>query len=90
MDLFGLMNTSSLNGKYYVFIIVDDFSRFTWTLFLAHKRYAFGSFSHFYKRVEKYFRHSIIKIRSDHGGEFENKNFDKFCIKHDIKHSFSA
>jgi len=33
---------------------------------------------------------TIIKIRSNHGGEFENKNFIEFCLDHDIIHTFSA
>ena len=33
---------------------------------------------------------SIITIRSDHGGEFENDLFDKFCEKYGINHNFSA
>ena len=37
---------------------------------------------------EKGCRISIIK--SDHGGEFQNERFDKFCEKHGIKHNFSA
>ena len=28
---------TSLSGKYYVFVIVDDYSRCTWVLFLANK-----------------------------------------------------
>jgi len=34
MDLFGLSRTISLGGNYYALVIVDDFSRFTWILFL--------------------------------------------------------
>jgi len=29
-------------------------------------------------------------IRSDHGGEFQNAKFERFCEKHGISHSFSA
>jgi len=32
----------------------------------------------------------ISTIKSDHGGEFQNERFDKFCEKHGIKHNFSA
>jgi transposase InsO family protein len=32
----------------------------------------------------------IACIRSDHGGEFENHDFEKFCDKHGIEHNFSA
>jgi len=34
MDLFGPSRTMSLGGNYYALVVVDDFSRFTWTLFL--------------------------------------------------------
>jgi len=62
MNLFGPMSTSSLNEKYYVFMIVDDFSRFTWILFLSHKNEAFDHFTHLCNKVEKEFGFSIIKI----------------------------
>ena len=31
----------------------------------------------------------ILKVRSDHGGEFENEPFESFCEKHGIIHEFS-
>nr|GEY54927.1 retrovirus-related Pol polyprotein from transposon TNT 1-94 [Tanacetum cinerariifolium] len=30
MDLYGLMHAESVNGKKYILVIVDDYSRFTW------------------------------------------------------------
>nr|GEX30085.1 hypothetical protein [Tanacetum cinerariifolium] len=37
MDLCGPMRVASINGKKYILVIVDDYSRYTWTLFLhAH------------------------------------------------------
>ena len=32
----------------------------------------------------------IVKIRSDHGKEFENARFELFCKKNGIKREFSA
>ena len=32
----------------------------------------------------------IVKIRSDHGKEFENVRFESFCEKNGIKSEFSA
>jgi len=32
----------------------------------------------------------ILKVRSDHGGEFENESFEAFCEKHRIIHEFSS
>nr|GEW83219.1 hypothetical protein [Tanacetum cinerariifolium] len=37
MDLCGPMRVTSINGKKYILVIVDDFSRYTWTLFLRSK-----------------------------------------------------
>nr|GEW13872.1 hypothetical protein [Tanacetum cinerariifolium] len=37
MDLCGPMRVASINGKIYVLVIVDDYSRYTWTYFLRSK-----------------------------------------------------
>ena len=37
----GLAQTQSLDGKLYVLIMIDDYSRFTWSLFLHTKNEAF-------------------------------------------------
>ncbi|GJV42582.1 retrovirus-related pol polyprotein from transposon TNT 1-94 [Tanacetum coccineum] len=35
MDLYGPMRVESINGKKYILVIVDDYSRFTWDKFLT-------------------------------------------------------
>ncbi|GJT15482.1 retrovirus-related pol polyprotein from transposon TNT 1-94 [Tanacetum coccineum] len=37
MDLCGPMRIASINGKRYVLVIVDDYSRYTWVVFLRSK-----------------------------------------------------
>nr|GFB10343.1 Gag-Pol polyprotein [Tanacetum cinerariifolium] len=37
MDLCGPMRIASINGKRYILVIVDDYSRYTWVLFLRSK-----------------------------------------------------
>ncbi|GJT93107.1 retrovirus-related pol polyprotein from transposon TNT 1-94 [Tanacetum coccineum] len=37
MDLCGPMRVASINGKKYILVVVDDYSRYTWTLFLRSK-----------------------------------------------------
>jgi hypothetical protein len=37
MDLVGLAHVCSAGGKWYVLVIVDDYSRCAWVLFLADK-----------------------------------------------------
>jgi len=50
MDLFGPTRTTSLGGIKYGLMILDDFSIFTWILFIAHKDEAFKVFQIFYKK----------------------------------------
>ena len=52
MDLFGHSRTPSLGGKSYVYVIVDDFSRYTLVLFLSQKNEIFYEFSKFCNKVQ--------------------------------------
>ena len=63
MDLFGPSRTKSLGANYYGLVIVDDYSRFTWTLFIATKDNVYLAFKKFAKMIqnEKGCRISIIK-----------------------------
>ena len=51
MDLFGPSRTMSLRGNLYALVVVDDFSRFTWTLFLHLKMEAYSKFKTLAKRL---------------------------------------
>ena len=81
MDLFGPTKTKNLNGKHFIFVLFDDFLRFTWVFFLEHKDEAFSRFHVFRKRVEKENDFLILRIRSDRGGEFINHFFITYCKK---------
>ncbi|GKC68849.1 retrovirus-related pol polyprotein from transposon TNT 1-94 [Tanacetum coccineum] len=37
MDLCGPMRVQTINGKKYILVIIDDYSRFTWVMFLRSK-----------------------------------------------------
>jgi len=58
MHLFGPSRTMSFGGNYYALIIVDDYSRFTWTLFLTHKKDVF----HAFKKLAKIIQNKKISI----------------------------
>ena len=79
-----------MGGKSYGFVIVDDYSRFTWVYFLAHKDEALHTFIRHCKKVQKEKSLTLISVRSDHGGEFENHGFEMFCNEHDYDHNFFA
>ncbi|GKE92981.1 retrovirus-related pol polyprotein from transposon TNT 1-94 [Tanacetum coccineum] len=91
MYLFGPSSIQSYGGNFYTLIIVDYYSRYTWTLFLKEKNEAFDKFKALGKNLQKLLSHSIISIRTDQGREFDNEvQFRFFCDKHGIYHNFSA
>ena len=90
MDLFGLTRTISLGGKKYGLVIVDDYSRYSWVLFLAHKDETLPAFTRLFKRISNEQNSTIILIRSDHDSEFDNSLFKKFCNKNRIDYNFLA
>ncbi|KAL8095322.1 hypothetical protein AgCh_036693 [Apium graveolens] len=89
LDLFGPERYVSLGGKNYAFVIVDDYSRFTWVLFLRSKDEVFAEFKDLITNIETKYSFKLKTIRSDHGGEFE-KDFITFCKSRGITHEFSA
>ena len=88
MDLFGPSRTPSRGGKYCAYVIVDDFSRYTWVLFLSQKNKTFYEFSKFCNKVQNEKGFTITCIRSDNGREFENIDFEKYCNEYGINHIF--
>ncbi|PKU63217.1 Retrovirus-related Pol polyprotein from transposon TNT 1-94 [Dendrobium catenatum] len=90
IDLFGPINTTSLGGKSYGFVIVDDYSRYNWVLFLGNKNNAFDDFRKFSKYIQREQGYLIHRIQTNYGGEFENKSFQNYCDENGIRHNFSA
>ncbi|GJQ96821.1 retrovirus-related pol polyprotein from transposon TNT 1-94 [Tanacetum coccineum] len=91
MDLFGPFAVRSYEGNLYTLVIVDDYSRYTWTRFLKNKIEAFDQFEIFSKKIQNQLGCTIVSIRTDHGREFDNEvQFGEFCNANGITHNFSA
>jgi hypothetical protein len=89
INLFGPTRTRSISGNRYVFIIVDDFTRYTRVLFLNLKMKQFMNYKIF-KEIWKWKGFSIINIKSDHGGEFISDLFEMFYEEKGYHHNFST
>ncbi|GJU04772.1 retrovirus-related pol polyprotein from transposon TNT 1-94 [Tanacetum coccineum] len=91
MDLFGPSAVQSYGGNLYTLVIIDDYSRYTWTRFLKSKNQAFEKFENFNKKIQNQLGCSIVSIRTDHSREFDNEvQFREFCNANGIRHNFSA
>nr|GEX16113.1 retrovirus-related Pol polyprotein from transposon TNT 1-94 [Tanacetum cinerariifolium] len=88
MDLCGPMRIASINGKRFVLVIVDDYSRYTWVQFLRSKDEAPKVIKTFLKRISILLQSPVIIIRTDNGTKFKNQvlkeYFDSFGISHQV------
>ncbi|GJY34687.1 retrovirus-related pol polyprotein from transposon TNT 1-94 [Tanacetum coccineum] len=67
MDLCGPMRVESFNGKKYVLVIVDDYSRFTWTHFLRSKDETPQVLIDFLKLVQRGLYALVRTVRTNKG-----------------------
>ncbi|GJT41342.1 retrovirus-related pol polyprotein from transposon TNT 1-94 [Tanacetum coccineum] len=65
MDLCGSMRVKSINGKKYILVIVDDYSRFTWVNFLRLKDEAPEFIIKFLKMIQVCLNATVRNIRTD-------------------------
>ncbi|GJR41807.1 retrovirus-related pol polyprotein from transposon TNT 1-94 [Tanacetum coccineum] len=90
MDLCGPMRIASINGKRYVLVIVDDYSRYTWVHFLRSKDEAPEVIKTFLKRITVLLQSPVIIIRTDNGTEFKNQILKEYFDSVGISHQASS
>ncbi|GJS58615.1 retrovirus-related pol polyprotein from transposon TNT 1-94 [Tanacetum coccineum] len=72
IDLCGPMRVASINGKKYILVMVDDYSRYTWVYFLHSKDETLEIIKKFIAQGQLNCKAKVCKIRTDNGTEFEN------------------
>ncbi|GJU06006.1 reverse transcriptase domain-containing protein [Tanacetum coccineum] len=90
MDLCGPMRVESINGKKYVLVIVDDYSRYTWTHLLRSKDETPGVLIDFLTLVQRGLHAQVTTVRTDKGTEFLNKTLHAYFAKEGIRHETST
>jgi transposase InsO family protein len=87
MDLVGPARVRSAGGKWYVLVVVDDYSRYAWVFFLEDKGETFGFVRDLVLRLRNERHEDAIRaIRSDNGSEFRNSRFETFCDDLGLEH----
>jgi hypothetical protein len=90
MDLCGPMRVESINGKKYILVIVDDYSRYTWVKFLRSKDEAPGTIITFLKCIQVLLQAPVRIVRTDNGTEFTNQELRTYFEEVGITHQTSA
>nr|GEW45351.1 retrovirus-related Pol polyprotein from transposon TNT 1-94 [Tanacetum cinerariifolium] len=90
MDLCGPMRVASFNGKKYVLVSVDDYSRYTWTHFLRSKDETLKVLIKFLMLVQRGLHAQVRIVRTDKGIEFLNQTLHAYFAAEGILHQTSV
>jgi hypothetical protein len=90
MDTVDPSRVRSMGGKWYVLVIIDDYSCYSWVFFLESKNEVFEHFQSLALRLNNEHSNCLKVIRNDNGTEFRNASFDEFCLEHGINQQFST
>jgi GTPase Era involved in 16S rRNA processing len=80
MDTVGLFRVRSMRGKWYVFVIVDDYSRYSWVFFLVSKYEVFEHFQSLALRLNNENPNCLKAICSDNVTESEMPILMSFAL----------
>jgi len=75
VGIWGPFSVQSINGSRFFFIIVDDFSRYTWIYLMHNKSQSRSIVQSIFTMVNTQFNLKIKSLRSDNGVEFQMNDF---------------
>nr|GFB92636.1 retrovirus-related Pol polyprotein from transposon TNT 1-94 [Tanacetum cinerariifolium] len=85
MNLCGPMRVASINGKRYVLVIIDDYSRYTWTHFLRSNDETLKVLIDFLRLVQRGLQAQVRVVRTDKGTEFLNQTLHAYFAAEGIQ-----
>nr|GFC38471.1 retrovirus-related Pol polyprotein from transposon TNT 1-94 [Tanacetum cinerariifolium] len=80
------MRVASINGNRYVLVIVDDYSRYTWTHFLRSKDKTPKVLIDFLRLVQRGLQAQVRVVQTDKDTEFLNPTLHAYFAAEGIKH----
>ncbi|GJR48892.1 retrovirus-related pol polyprotein from transposon TNT 1-94 [Tanacetum coccineum] len=90
MDLCGPVCVASINGKIYILVIVEDYSRFTWVIFLRSKYEAPNAIIKCIKNIQVRLNTTVHNVQTENGSEFVNQTLREFYENVGISHQTSV
>nr|GEW37884.1 hypothetical protein [Tanacetum cinerariifolium] len=86
MDLCGPMLVQIINGKKYILVIVDDYSRFTWVKFLRSIDETPEAVIKFITQIQVCLNITVRYVRTDNGTEFVNHTMTEYYERISVFH----
>ncbi|GJV70874.1 ribonuclease H-like domain-containing protein [Tanacetum coccineum] len=90
MDICGPMHVENINGKKYILVIVDDYSRFTLVKFFRSNDEAPEVIIKCLKKIQVRMNATVCNVRTDNGTEFVNQTLLEYYENFGISHQTSV
>ena len=84
------MNVKARGGYEYYVTFIDDYSRYGYVYLMQQKSKTFEKFKEFRAEVENQLGKTIKSLRSDHGGEYLDQEFEDFMVEYGIVSQLTA
>ena len=89
-DICGPIQPSTIGGRRYYFLLVDDFTWLLWVFFLKEKSEAYHHFKVFKSLAKSKCGEKFKSFRTDRGGEFNSEDFGNFCDMNGLTAPYSS
>jgi transposase InsO family protein len=90
LDIVGPSRVCSMGGKWYVLVIIDNYSLYSWVFFLERKNEVFEHFQSLALRLNNEDPNYLKVIHSDTRTELRNASFNYFCLEHGVNQQLSG
>jgi transposase InsO family protein len=89
MDTVGPARVHSDGRKWYILVIIDNFSFYSWVFFMESNDEVFSHARELILQLQNEFpKNAMGAIPSDNGTEFKNTYFETFCASLGLEHQF--
>ena len=89
-DICGPHDVPTLRGKRYTLEIIDDYSSYGWSFLLKTKSEAAEQLRGWIHTIERQTELKIGIFRTDNGGEYTSRSFEKYLQEQAILHQYTT
>lgn len=89
-DVCGPITPTTLDGKNYFVIFVDEYTHYCATYLIAHKSDVFAAFRDYVAKCESHFNLRIVNLYCDNGGEYLCNEMKEFCVQKGISYHLTV
>lgn len=89
-DVCGPITPTTIDGKNYYVIFIDQYTHYCVTYLISHKSEVFAMFRDFVAKSEAHFNLKIVQFYIDNGGEYLSNEMRDYCVQKGITYHLTV